>query len=123
MRARSLAVYSCLLLAPATANAFLEDICLPRRGGKGEPTRCVRADCAQLLSANRACPTQLADFAFIQPGRSMIHADSTYFIAQALGFRADVAYWIAAYDEVTDYAKYEPIDQCGVAASAQNSGK
>ncbi|MEY4548801.1 MAG: hypothetical protein RL685_4996 [Pseudomonadota bacterium] len=123
MRTRNFALYSWLLLAPATANAFLEDICLPRPGRKEVLTWCVRPECPEVFSANRACPTQLADFATIQPGRSMIHADSTYFIAQALGFRADVAYWIAAYDEVTDYAKYEPIDQCGVVASAQNSGK
>jgi hypothetical protein len=61
-------------------------------------------------------------FATIPPGRSMIHADSTYFIAQALGYRADVAYWIAAYNEVADYAVYAPIDQCGVEATSTNSG-
>jgi hypothetical protein len=53
----------------------------------------------------------------------MIHMDSTYFIAQALGYRSDVAYWIAAYNEVADYGLYAPIDQCGVQASSQNSGK
>jgi hypothetical protein len=52
----------------------------------------------------------------------MIHADATYFIAQALGFRDDVAYWIAAYNEVADYSVYAPIDQCGVQATATNSG-
>jgi hypothetical protein len=64
----------------------------------------------------------VAAFATVMPGRSMIHADSTYFIAQALGYRADVAYWIAAYNEVTDYGQYIPIDQCGVQASRKNSG-
>lgn len=53
----------------------------------------------------------------------MIHMDSTYFIAQALGYRSDVAYWIAAYNEVADYGLYAPIDQCGAQASSQNSGK
>jgi hypothetical protein len=122
MHIRILAVSSCVLLAPATANAFLEDICLPRRPGQEALSWCVRPDCPPPLSANRACPAQVIDFATIKPGRSTIHADSTYFIAQALGFRADVAYWIAAYDEVTDYGQYMPIDQCGVQASAQNSG-
>lgn len=122
MRMRMPIICSCLLLAPATASAFLEDICLPRRPGQEALTWCVRPECPPAFTENRACPTQLADFATIKPGRSMIHADSTYFIAQALGFRADVAYWIAAYDEVTDYTQYAPIDQCGVQASAQNSG-
>jgi hypothetical protein len=117
-------VSSCLLLAPAVAGAFLEDICLPRprRPGQEALSWCVRPECPPAFSVNRACPAQVADFATIQPGRSMIHADATYFIAQALGFRADVAYWIAAYDEVTDYDQYVPIDQCGVEASPQNSG-
>jgi hypothetical protein len=121
MRARIVA-FGCLLLAAAAAHAFLEDICLPRRPGQGALSWCIRPQCPPPFTPNRACPAQTLDFATIKPGRSMIHADSTYFIAQALGFRADVAYWIAAYDEVTDYGQYLPIDQCGVQASAQNSG-
>lgn len=65
----------------------------------------------------------MIDFGTIKPGRSMVHADSTYFIAQALGYRADVAYWITAYNEVTDYTQYKPLDQCGNEASLQNSGR
>ncbi len=103
--------------------AFLEDLCLPRRNKQGALTWCVTPNCpVEQLNPNRACAIQLADFATIQPGRSMIHMDSTYFIAQALGYRADVAYWIAAYNEVTDYTQYVPIDQCGVRASNTNSG-
>jgi hypothetical protein len=111
-----------LLLIAASADAFLEDVCLPRRPGQAALTWCVRPTCPSPVPPNRACPAQLADFATIQPGRSMVHADATYFIAQSLGYRADVAYWIAAYNEVTDYGQYAPIDQCGVQATAQNSG-
>jgi hypothetical protein len=57
------------------------------------------------------------------PGRSMVHADATYFLAQALGYRSDVAYWIAAYNEVTDLTRYAPIDQCGGQATSKNSGQ
>jgi hypothetical protein len=110
----------CLLVA-GTADAFLEDICLPRRPGQGALSYCIRPNCPG-NDPNRACPAQTADFATIKPGRSMIHADSTYFIAQALGYRADVAYWVAAYDEVTDYGQYIPIDQCGVQASGTQLG-
>jgi hypothetical protein len=118
---RTLVLAACLLAA-STANAFLEDICLPRRPGQPALMYCVRPTCPPPFSPNRACPAQVLDFATIEKGRSMIHADSTYFIAQALGYRADVAYWIAAYDEVTDYGQYIPIDQCGVQASTSNSG-
>jgi hypothetical protein len=109
------------LLTTTSASAFLEDLCLPRRNDQGVLTWCIRPECH--LGPNYACPAQLADFATIEPGRSMIHADSTYFLAQALGYRADVAYWIVAYNETADYGQYKPIDQCGVQAAKTNSGR
>ena len=113
---RILACTLILSLAAATPlHAFLEDLCLPRQQG-GTLQWCIQP-CPLNNDPNTTCPAQTADFATIQQGRSMIHADSTYFIAQALGFRADVSYWIAAYDEVTDYSQYVPIDQCGVQAA------
>lgn len=114
-----------ILLLAANAHAFLEDLCLPRNPVQGQTQKlswCVNPTCLNPPAPSRSCPQQLADFATIKPGRSMIHADATYFIAQALGYRADVAYWIAAYNEVADYAQYAPIDQCGVQATATNSG-
>lgn len=120
MQIKRLLLFCALALFFTTsAFAFLEDLCLPRRNSQGILTWCVRPECD--LGPNRACPAQTADFATIQPGRSMVHHDSTYFIAQALGFRADVAYWIAAYNEVADYGQYVPIDQCGVQAANQSA--
>jgi hypothetical protein len=110
-----------LMMSGPRLHAFLEDLCLPRKAADGKLSWCLRPTCAKPTSVNQACPEQTLDFATIKPGRSMIHADSTYFIAQALGYRADVAYWIAAYNEVTDYAQYVPIDQCGVQAANLNS--
>jgi hypothetical protein len=107
--------------AAIPADAFLEDLCLPRRKSDGVLSWCIQPNSPK-SNPNRASVQQTLDFVTIKPGRSMIHADSTYFIAQALGYRADVAYWIAAYDEVTDYGVYQPIDQCGVQASKSNSG-
>ena len=113
-----------MLFAAAPGNAFFEDICIPRKGKTGPLSWCIRPNCASPLNTpNRSCPEQAADFFTVQPGRSMVHADSTYFLAQALGYRADVAYWITAYNEVTDYGLYQPLDQCGVRASSSNSGK
>ena len=121
MHSKRLIAFSAIaLLFASSASAFLEDLCLPRRNAQGVLSWCVRPECP--LAPNRACPAQTADFATIKPGRSMVHMDSTYFIAQALGYRADVAYWIAAYNEVADYGQYAPIDQCGVQASSSNNG-
>jgi hypothetical protein len=123
MRLQIAIALSCLLVVAPTANAFLEDLCQSRGSGPQALGFCVRPVCPASFPPDRACPAQLLDFATIKPGRSMIHADSTYFIAQALGYRADVAYWITAYNEVTDYGQYKPLDQCGNEASAQNSGR
>src|SRR5687767_5296773 len=124
MHRRSKSVVVCaviLMLVAQNANAFLEDLCLPRRGSNGTLSWCLNPVCAVPPPANLVCPQQVVDFATIMPGRSMIHADSTYFIALALGYRADVAYWIVAYNENADYAQYVPIDQCGVQAANLNS--
>ncbi|MBV9067832.1 MAG: hypothetical protein JO093_11405 [Acidobacteria bacterium] len=126
MRARSSFVAICLLIVFTTtqsAGAFYEDLCLPRPNAKGKLSWCLNPTCAQPPQPNRACPQQIADFFTVMPGRSMVHADSTYFIALALGYRSDVAYWIAAYNEVTDYAQYVPIDQCGKQAANINAIK
>jgi hypothetical protein len=124
MKSRSSFVAIGLLIAFTTtqsASAFYEDLCLPRPNAKGKLSWCLNPTCAQPPQPNRACPQQIIDFGTVMPGRSMVHADSTYFIALALGYRSDAAYWIAAYNEVTDYAQYVPIDQCGIQASNQNA--
>ncbi|MFP5247506.1 MAG: hypothetical protein ACLGH0_12505 [Thermoanaerobaculia bacterium] len=116
-------VLVCLLVlfSATTTHAFFEDLCIPRQGPNGTVSWCLTPTCPNPPQPNRACPEQVAQFVNVMPGRSMIHADSTYFIALALGYRADVAYWIAAYNEVTDYAQYVPIDQCGYQAANLNS--
>jgi len=119
---RNIFILFLLVLCVPTAHAFLEDLCLPRRKGEGALSWCIQPNSPR-SNPNRASVQQTLDFATIKPGRSMIHADSTYFIAQALGYRADVAYWIIAYNENADYSVYQPIDQCGVQASTSNSGK
>lgn len=123
MKAKITALTLVVVLAAGSPGlAFLEDLCLPRPNANGILMWCLRPTCPNPnQNPNRVCPEQTADFATIQPGRSMIHMDGTHFIAQALGYRADVAYWIAAYNEVTDYSQYVPIDQCGVQASNQNA--
>lgn len=110
-----------LMFVAQSASAFLEDLCLPRPLANGKLSWCLNPTCAVPPPPNLACPQQVIDFGTIKPGRSMIHADSTYFIALALGYRADVAYWIVAYNEVADYAQYVPIDQCGVQAANLNT--
>ena len=119
---RNTLVLLLLLLCVPTAHAFLEDLCLPRNKNQPALNWCIQPNKLR-KNPNRASVQQTLDFATIKPGRSTIHADSTYFIAQALGYRPDVAYWIVAYNENADYGIYQPIDQCGTQASTSNSGK
>lgn len=46
-------------------------------------------------------------------GRSLMHSDSVYFIAQLAGFSAWQAYQIMIYSEATDQSSYEPFDSRG----------
>ena len=115
-----------LLLIPMWAYANFEDVCVSK-GHKIENCVVPQDECKLRRSANSACSAEVAQATKIliqhPPSRSMVHADATYFLAQAVGYRADVAYWIAAYNEVTDLTQYVPFDQCGNVASARNSGK
>jgi hypothetical protein len=110
----------------APAFTYFEDLCVSK---DHKIQVCIQppSACRFTPAVNSVCLAQLAQAArnlILQlPGRSMVHTDATYFLAQALGFRSDVAYWIAAYNEVTDLTRYAPIDQCGRQASQTNSGK
>jgi hypothetical protein len=123
-RAILIAAISFALAAPAFT--YFEDLCV---GKNHKIQACIQPPqgCKLTPSAGSVCLAQIAQAArnVIEqlPGRSMVHADATYFLAQALGFRSDVAYWIAAYNEVADLTRYAPIDQCGGQASESNSGK
>ena len=124
---RGLLVLFALMLPmfPREADAFFEDLCVSK---SGKIETCIEpfSACKMKPGMGAACPVELQQATALaarpRPGRSMIHADATYFLAQALGYRVDVAYWIAAYNEVTDLTRYAPIDQCGVEASENNSG-
>jgi hypothetical protein len=123
---RAILIASLSLGFVAPGFTYFEDLCVSK-DHKIQPCIQPPEGCKLKPSANSVCLAQVAQAArnLIQhlPGRSMIHADATYFLAQALGFRSDAAYWIAAYDEVPDLTRYAPIDQCGRQASESNSGK
>ncbi|ARB93028.1 hypothetical protein [Legionella longbeachae] len=46
-------------------------------------------------------------------GRSLVHSDSTYLMAQLIGFTPWQAYQIMIYDEATDQSDYVPYNQNG----------
>jgi len=97
----------------------MEDICYP--GDAGTPENCLELPsvCLPVGTSSMACRGEMAvQFKLEGSGqqqgaRSMVHADSTYLLAQVAGFSADDAWWITAFDEVCDYGKFQAYDMQG----------
>lgn len=113
------------LLCPSAARAFGEDVCYPKTANGSGLYPAV--DCLPLPSAcnpsatvfSSACRTAVlaqaaATNANANPGRSTVHSDATYLMAQVVGFLERDAYWIAAYDEAIDLGSFTPADINGV---------
>lgn len=114
-----------LATPPGKAAAFAEDICYSAAGRPAQTCADLPKVCPLSEPAGPAC--RIAALAAITAaslrpgsGRSLVHSDSTYIMARAVGFSADDAYWIAAYDEATDLGTFTPkgIDGKPVANSA-----
>jgi|GEM_PF-2853886 len=107
------------LFAPQSAHAFAEDICFAKNDGGIVECAPLPAACQPVPTQTDACYTA-AIAATAQGtsandgGRSSVHVDATYVLALAAGFPAEAAYWIAAYDEVTDLGSYEARDRNGI---------
>lgn len=105
-------------LSPGWSWGFAEDVCwLPDGAGVTSCTPLPDA-CLPVGTTSNACRSAAvaANAAAQQYGeaRSSVHVDATYVMAQAVGFSADDAYWIAAYDQVADLGSFEPVDLAGV---------
>jgi hypothetical protein len=106
--------------ASSLAHAMVEDVCYPNQQNN-KLHNCIKLppNCSLKESKTTlACQAEtLAAFAANMqegnPGRSLIHVDSTYLIAAGVGFAEKDAYWIAAYDEATDLQKFTPVDVNG----------
>jgi MYXO-CTERM domain-containing protein len=94
----------------------MEDVCYP--GDAGVPENCLTLPsvCLPVGTSSMACRAamsvqfKLEGSGQQQGARSMVHADSTYLLAQAAGFSPDDAWWITAFDEVCDYGKFQAYD-------------
>ena len=99
-----------------TASAYAEDVCyLPNGGGIANCTP-LPDECKPAGTVSPVCRTAaLQVFAaqgttFPNGGRSTVHVDATYLLAQAVGFPSTNAYWIAAYNEATDLGSFQARD-------------
>ncbi|MCB9766474.1 MAG: hypothetical protein H6739_42260 [Alphaproteobacteria bacterium] len=103
---RSLSALS-LLFVSAPAFAFAEDLCFD-----GGVENCYDVPCNSSNATPACAANALSDAIALlaSDGRSMLHMDATFFIAQALGFDFEDAHMLAAYNEATDLGQYVPFD-------------
>jgi hypothetical protein len=109
-----------VLAHPHDADAFFEDVCYAPGGGAVASCSPLPDVCRPAGTETRAC--KLAIIAVTAKrrnssdgGRSSVHTDVTYLLAQAVGFSPTDAYWIAAYDESTDLGQFTPRDNNSMA--------
>ena len=119
-----------LTLSSKTAFAFGQDICFDQSTNKQEQrliTNCIplpdecRSDKLS-FKALQSCKRKaffdgikiMSGRTNIIGGRSMVHMDATYYLAQLIGFKPEEAYQIAIYDEAADTGQYNPFNQDGM---------
>ncbi len=114
----AVAVGGAMTLLVSNVHAFAEDVCFPEDGGAVRNCSVLPAACLPVGTQTVSCRLAAA-VAFVTEGarttgvRSLVHADVTHLLAQAVGFSPTDAYWIAAYDEVVDYGVFEPTNMVG----------
>ena len=100
------------------AGAFSEDLCWSEDGSGVLACTPLPAECMPVGTTSGTCLTaasaQFVAAAAYPHARSLVHADATYVMAQAVGFSATDAYWIAAYDQAVDFGSYAPVDVHGM---------
>jgi hypothetical protein len=111
----SVALVGAIVTRPGDAHAFAEDLCYPQGGGPVVNCTPLPEVCRPAGKQTNACKAAMIAVAARQRnasdgGRSSVHTDVTYLLAQAAGFSATDAYWIAAYDEAADLGSFAPRD-------------
>lgn len=113
-----IAILVACALSPRSGAAFSEDLCWLQDGAGIESCTPLPPECEPVGTVDAACVGRAtALFAAVgnyAHARSALHVDATYLLAQAVGFAADDAYWIAAYDQAVDLGHYEPVDRRGL---------
>lgn len=113
----TLALSAAALFVAAPARAFTEDVCYPTGGGIAActplPAACLPAGTDTPACRSAAALTFATSNATYPDARSTVHVDASYILAQAVGFSATDAYWVAAYSEATDRGSFEPRDETG----------
>jgi len=109
-----------VLVQPRAAHAFAEDLCYAPGGGPLASCGPLPEVCRPAGTDTAACKAALVAVVARQRnasdgGRSSVHTDVAFLLAQAVGFSPTDAYWIAAYDESADLGAFEIRDNDSLA--------
>jgi len=115
LSAMTIFLVGAIVTRAGNAHAFAEDLCYPQGGGPLVSCAPLPEICRPAGKQTTVCKAAIIAAAARQRnasdgGRSSVHTDVTYLLAQAVGFSATDAYWIAAYDEAADLGWFEPRD-------------
>ncbi|TMQ18192.1 MAG: hypothetical protein E6J90_20725 [Deltaproteobacteria bacterium] len=116
----ALTLAAAVLAQSPDADAFFEDVCYVPGGGPLASCSPLPEVCRPAGTDSAACKIAIIAVTARRRnssdgGRSSVHTDVTYLLAQAVGFSATDAYWIAAYDEATDLGSFTPRDNHSMA--------
>src|SRR5215831_3958080 len=109
----ALTLIAVVMAHPRDADAFFEDLCYAPGGGPLASCSPLPEVCRPAGTDTAACKAAIIAVTARRRnasdgGRSSVHTDVTYLLAQAVGFSATDAHWIAAYDESTDLGSFTP---------------
>lgn len=111
MKIKNFILSTFLSCIPAVSFGFAEDICYSKTGGL---QNCFAYPCeigdVSLTCQAKALKGLQENLDQSHGGRSTLHTDATYYLAQIIGFNADQAHVIASYNEATDLGIYAPHD-------------
>lgn len=120
-------VFACLICLTTHTYAFGVDVCFnrPDSGASiitncinlGEECRTSNLSSEQLIACKVAATADslsgLTGSNDIIGGRSLLHMDSTYLMAQLIGYSPWQAFQISKYNDATDQTYHTPFDQSG----------
>jgi hypothetical protein len=123
----SLIVVTGMLLGHASAHAFGVDVCFNAPDSGEPPIRnCIGVEeicrtsnlipqeqLACRVAATSDSVSGLTGSSTIIAGRSLVHSDATYLMAQMIGYTPWQAYQVMIYNEATDQSDYYPFNQAG----------
>jgi hypothetical protein len=128
------AIFACAATLAPRADAFGVDVCFNSPTSGQAPIRnCINVE--QVCRTSNLAPSQqvgcrvvatadslsgLSGSNAIVGARSLLHSDSTYLMAQLIGYTPWQAYQVMIYNEATDQSEYTPFDQNGAQVLADD---